>query len=82
MFCNLLINKNIMDFTELYKWLIETWLYAFVWIWIMAISFLMLEKITNFSLKKELIEDENIALWIMFAGFFVAVAIIIAAAIT
>ncbi len=33
------------------------------------------------NVKKELIEDENIALAVMFAGFFIAVAIIIAAAI-
>jgi len=71
-----------MDFTLLYKDLIETLIYAFVWIWIMVISFIVLEKITNFSIKKELIEDENIALWVMFAGFFIAVAIIIAAAIS
>jgi hypothetical protein len=32
-------------------------------------------------LKKELIEDENIALGVMFAWFFIALAIIIAAAI-
>lgn len=33
------------------------------------------------NVRKELIEDENIALAVMFGGFFIAVAIIIAAAI-
>jgi uncharacterized membrane protein YjfL (UPF0719 family) len=47
----------------------------------MTVSFLIIEKITHFSVKKEIIEDENIALGTMFAGFFIAVAIIIAAAI-
>jgi hypothetical protein len=47
----------------------------------MVICYLIIDKVTSFSLKKELIEDENIALWTMFAWFFIAVAIIIAAAI-
>lgn len=60
---------------------IESVVYSFLWIIIMWICFLVIDKITKFSLKKELIEDENIALWTMFAWFFIAVAIIIAAAI-
>ena len=43
--------------------------------------YFIIDKLTSFSLKKELIEDENIALGTMFAGFFIALAIIIAAAI-
>lgn len=70
-----------MEFAELLKGFVGTMVYSFLWIFIMTISFLIIEKITNFSLKKEIIEDENIALWTMFAGFFIAVAIIIAAAI-
>ena len=70
-----------MEFTELFKWLIWTIVYSFLWIFIMAISFFTIEKLTHFSLKKEIIEDENVALWTMFAWFFIAIAIIIAAAI-
>lgn len=70
-----------MEYADLLKGFIGTLVYSFLGIFIMAISFLVIEKITNFSLKKEIIEDENIALGTMFAGFFIAVAIIIAAAI-
>ncbi len=70
-----------MNSVELIRWVTESIVYSVLWIVIMISCFFIVWKMTNFSLKKELIEDENIALWIMFAGFFVSVAIIIAAAI-
>ena len=70
-----------MDITKILIELAESFIYAFSGILIMTLCYFIIEKITKFSLKKELIEDENIALWIMFAGFFIAIAIIIAAAI-
>jgi len=62
-------------------WIIESIVYWILWILMMAIAYIVIEKITSFSIKKELVEDENIAIWIMFAGIFISVAIIIAAAI-
>lgn len=70
-----------MELAELLKGLTGTLVYSFLGIFIMTVSFCIIEKVTSFSLKKEIIEDENIALGTMFAGFFIAVAIIIAAAI-
>lgn len=70
-----------MDTSVLLWGLAESTIYALFGILIMVACYLIIDKVTSFSLKKELIEDENIALWIMFAWFFVAVAIIIAAAI-
>lgn len=66
---------------NLLNWVIETLIYSFLGVIIMMVVFLLLELITKTSIKKELIEDENIALWVMFAGFFIAIGIIIAAAI-
>ena len=70
-----------MEVTDLMKWLAWTAIYSALWIIIMTVSFLLIDKLTSFSLTKEIIEDENIALGTMFAWFFIAVAIIIAAAI-
>jgi uncharacterized membrane protein YjfL (UPF0719 family) len=70
-----------MEIAGLINWMAESAIYSILWILIMVICFIVIDKLTNFSLKKELIEDENIALWTMFAGFFIAVAIIIAASI-
>lgn len=61
--------------------LIYSVVYVTLWVAMMFLSFFLLEKITSFSIKKELIEDENIAIWVMFAGFFVATGIIVGAAI-
>ncbi len=70
-----------MEITVLIQGLVGTIIYSLLWIFIMAMSFYLIEKMTKFSLKKEIVEDENMALWTMFAGFFIAVSIIIAAAI-
>ncbi len=61
---------------------IETILYIIVWIVIFVLSILIVDKLTPWSLHKELIEDQNIAIAIMFAGFFISIAIIIGAAIS
>lgn len=47
----------------------------------MAILVFIIDKMTSFSIKKEIVEDENVALGIMFGCGFIAIAIIIAAAI-
>jgi len=70
-----------METAVLFNWLAESAIYSVLGILIMIICYIVIDKVTSFSLKKELIEDENIALGTMFAGFFIAVAIIIAAAI-
>lgn len=55
--------------------------YIFIGLWIFALVLLIVSKIFPWSLQKELIEDENVALGIMFAWLFIAIAIVIAAAI-
>jgi len=60
---------------------LETLVYLGTWIAIFVISIFLLEKLTPWSLEKELIEDENVALWIIIGCFFIAIALIIAAAI-
>jgi len=70
-----------MNLELLQVWIIESIIYSVVWILIMWGSFWIFELLTKFSARKELVEDENIAIWIMFWSFFIAVAIIIAAAI-
>lgn len=70
-----------MDLEILFKWILESIIYSILGIIVMTASFIILEKVTDFSVKKEIIEDENIALWAMIAGFFIAIGIIIASAI-
>jgi hypothetical protein len=70
-----------MDFTILLKGLTESLIYSILWILIMYMSYFVLQKMINTSIKKEIIEDENISLWIIFAWFFIAIAIIISSSI-
>ena len=60
---------------------LETLIYLGTGIVIFIISIFLLDALTPWSLKKELIEDENVALWIIIGCFFIAIALIIAAAI-
>ena len=60
---------------------INSIIYIVLWIVLFVLSVYLAEKCFKWSLHKELIEDQNIALWIMFAWFFISIAIIIAAAI-
>lgn len=56
-------------------------IYIILGIILFLLSIYLVEKLSKWSLHKELVEDQNIAIWIMFAWFFISIAIIIAAAI-
>ena len=49
---------------------------------VFAVAFFIFEKITPFSIRKEIEEDQNTALAIMFGAVIIGLAIIISAAIT
>ena len=60
---------------------IETLIYLATGIIIFLLFIVLLEKLTPWSLQKELIEDENVALAIIIWAIFIAIWLIIAAAI-
>ena len=59
----------------------ETLVYLGTWVVLFLMFIILLDELTPWSLQKELIEDENIALAIIIAGVFIAFGLIIAAAI-
>jgi len=61
--------------------LLETVVYILLWIFVFVLIVIILDKLTPWSLQKELIEDENVALAIIIGCVFIAIAIIIASAI-
>ncbi|MFM8913552.1 MAG: DUF350 domain-containing protein [Flammeovirgaceae bacterium] len=63
------------------KYFLASIIYSVLGIVILAISFWAFDKITPGTLWKELIEDQNTALAIVFAAFMIAIAIIIGSAI-
>jgi len=64
-----------------YKYIISSVVYSFIGIFILAVSFYILEKITPENLWKEILEKQNMALAIILGAFILAISIIIASAV-
>ena len=58
-----------------------TMLYAVIGVVVLWLAFAIIDKITPYDLWKEICEDRNVALAIVVAGMFIALGMIIAAAI-
>lgn len=56
-------------------------LFSFIGIFVLILCFWVVEKITPENLWLEILKNQNMALAIMAAGFMIAIAIIISAAI-
>ncbi|MFN8437548.1 MAG: DUF350 domain-containing protein [Cytophagales bacterium] len=56
-------------------------LFSFIGIFVLILCFWVVEKITPENLWQEILKNQNMALAIMAAGFMIAIAIIISAAI-
>ena len=55
--------------------------YSLIGVAIFALAFLLMERIAPFSLKKELAEDDNVAVGILLGSVVIGLSIIIASAI-
>ena len=60
---------------------VSTVVFSFVGMVVFGLFFLILPKLLPFSLKKEMEEDQNVALGIVIGSIVLAMAIIIAAAV-
>jgi uncharacterized membrane protein YjfL (UPF0719 family) len=72
---------------EPWDWQMLVWhlsqavLYVVVGLAIFAAAYLIIDKVTPFSLRKELLEDKNQALAIVLGAVFISIALVLAAAI-
>jgi uncharacterized membrane protein YjfL (UPF0719 family) len=57
-------------------------IYALLGLGLFALALFVITKVTPFSIRKEIEEDQNVALAIIIGSVFIALAIIIQAAIT
>jgi putative membrane protein len=62
--------------------LLETLIYSIVGVIVFGLAFAIIEKVTPFSVRKEIEEDQNVALGIIMAGVIIGLSMIIAAAMT
>lgn len=61
--------------------ILSSLVYAFLGMIIFGIAFMIFNKLMPFSVRKEIEDDQNIALGIIVGSFLIGLAIIIAAAI-
>jgi putative membrane protein len=71
----------IVPFRELLPVLVTTLLFVLLGLVIFALGYVVIDKVTPFSVRKELEEDHNVALAIVIASVILGAALIIAAAI-
>ncbi|MFN2500283.1 MAG: DUF350 domain-containing protein [Pyrinomonadaceae bacterium] len=71
----------VVPIRELLPVLVTTLLFVLVGLVIFALAFLVIEKVTPFSVRKELEEDHNVAMAIVIGAVILGTALIIAAAI-
>ena len=61
---------------------LSTVVYGIIGIILCILGYLAFDRLARLDLRRELVEDQNIALGIMLAGVFIGIAIVVAAAIT
>jgi putative membrane protein len=71
----------VVPFRELLPVLVTTLLFVLLGLLIFALAFVVIQKVTPFSVRKEIEEDHNVALAIVIASVIFGSALIIAAAI-
>jgi hypothetical protein len=60
---------------------LSTVVYGVIGIILCILGYLSFDRLAKLDLRRELVEDQNIALGIMLAGVFVGIAIVVAAAV-
>ncbi len=70
-----------MDFEILGKALLSTFAFSMVGILMFALAFYLMGKLTPFSLRKEIEEDENNALAMIMSAIILGIALIIMGAL-
>ena len=71
----------IVPLRELLPVLVTTLLFVLLGLVIFALAFIVIEKVAPFSVRRELEEDQNVAIAIVIAAVILGSALIIAAAI-
>jgi len=70
-----------MDLSELLRPMVLSIVFAAFGLALFAVCFLIVLKITPFSVRKEIEEDQNVALAIIIASMLLGIALIVSAAI-
>jgi uncharacterized membrane protein YjfL (UPF0719 family) len=70
-----------VNWEELLRQLVATVLFGAVGVAVFLVALKLIVKISPFSIRKEIAEDQNVALGIVVASIFVGLAVVLGAAI-
>lgn len=74
--------QGVEETYDLTIWAIaSTLLYGLIGIVLFILGYLALDRLIRLDLRRELVEDQNLALGVMLAGFYIALAVMVSAVI-
>jgi len=71
----------VVPVDQLANLVLQTLIFAVIGVLIFAISFWIIVKATPFSIRKEIEEDQNVAIAIVIGAIIIGIALVVAAAI-
>jgi putative membrane protein len=78
---NIVTLGMVVKLEELFPVLLTTLVFVILGLVFFGVGFLLLSLLTPFSIRKEIEEDQNVALGVVIGAMLIGIAIIIAAAI-
>ena len=73
--------STVVPMDQLGGLVLQSLVFALIGIVIFAIAFWIIVKLTPFSVRKEIEEDQNVAMAVLIGAIIIAIAIVLAAAI-
>ncbi|RLB56253.1 MAG: DUF350 domain-containing protein [Deltaproteobacteria bacterium] len=70
-----------INWVELISAAVSSVLFTFIGLMFFAVSFLVISKVVPFSMRKEIEEDQNIALGVIIGSVIIGIAMIVSAAL-
>ena len=70
-----------MDWQDMSKQVVEAAIFGFAGVLIFAVALWIMGKLTPFSIRKEIEEDQNVALGVVIGAVLVGIALIVSAAV-
>ena len=71
----------VVPVDQLANLVLQTLIFAVIGVLVFAISFWIIVKATPFSIRKEIEEDQNVAIAIVIGAIIIGIALVVAAAI-
>ncbi|HEV8133977.1 MAG TPA: DUF350 domain-containing protein [Pyrinomonadaceae bacterium] len=75
------LGSTVVPMDQLGSLVLQSLVFALIGIVIFAIAFWIIVKVTPFSVRKEIEEDQNVAMAVLIGAIIIAIAIVLAAAI-